>query len=740
MLRGRAWLLTLFLAIPAFSATISGHLDDPQGKPVRSAAIRLSDGSKSIAETRTGAAGEFSFKAIPPGVYALEARRAGFSDCRQPVTIGSEDLDVDLKFAGIAEREESVTVTAAVDDAGIFAPDPAQRLFVRSKILDANPGRPGAPVSVPGLPIETASSGIKAPQYFAPGVAGDHGEPIALFLKVGGYLVPDNLSANAHGNGYADPNIMVPAVIESVQTDGGAFNVREGNHSVDLAAIYGFHDRLAPFVTLTGDYRDADLTAGWSPATPGARAWIALEAALGNGFLDRLEHRQQYKINGFRIWDIGSHQVTWFGTGYYGQSKIPGLVPVDIPNLHDTIDPRQRDQTHTVEFALNDRWKVATDSELQVSSFFRTYNLSLDSNFGDGLIRQSEFRTGLGGEALYTKRFNDHFTILTGVDYLREAPRRDDLDHYESNNPYVYGPFEKITANNLTIGLITPFVAVDGNLTPWLRYNLGWRRDQVSFDNADLLHPANSFHRWAGVNNPKSTLTFVPRPNQALPMLSFSFGQTFFTNDPRVGTGMSQGSLVSRAHSFQLVASKTILGVDFRATLGRVTQEASLAKIDPDTGLQFDEGPGRNRYITLSARHYFRRGLLQASFSKADARDVSAGTPIPEAPRLIYDILGTWDRLPFGLHARGEFEEVGRKPLGDGFVSVPVKEFRGALVRSFRDGKLEAGVNFLIASGYTGQTTEILALPGEGGPSERVAGVYLPSYATMSFTYHFRPR
>jgi hypothetical protein len=27
-------------------------------------------------------------------------------------------------------------------------------------------------------------------------VAGDHGEPIAMFIRVGSYLVPNNLSAN----------------------------------------------------------------------------------------------------------------------------------------------------------------------------------------------------------------------------------------------------------------------------------------------------------------------------------------------------------------------------------------------------------------------------------------------------------------------------------------------------------------------------------------------------------------
>jgi hypothetical protein len=143
---------------------------------------------------------------------------------------------------------DTVTVTADVKDADIRQPDPAQRVFVRDEILDANPGRPGAPVSIPGLPIETASSGIKAPQYFAPGVAGDHGEPIAQFIQVGSFLMPNNLSANAHGNGYSDPNIMVPAIIESVQTDGGAFNVLEGNHSVDAAAVYAIRGVFALYL------------------------------------------------------------------------------------------------------------------------------------------------------------------------------------------------------------------------------------------------------------------------------------------------------------------------------------------------------------------------------------------------------------------------------------------------------------------------------------------------------------
>ena len=99
------------------------------------------------------------------------------------------------------------------------------------------PGTPRRPnLDSRSAGLKPASGGIKRySQYFVPGVAGDHGEPIAQYIAVGGYLVTNNLSANAHGNGYADPNIYVSDALGNVTTDGGAFNVLEGNHALNLA-------------------------------------------------------------------------------------------------------------------------------------------------------------------------------------------------------------------------------------------------------------------------------------------------------------------------------------------------------------------------------------------------------------------------------------------------------------------------------------------------------------------------
>ena len=47
---------------------------------------------------------------------------------------------------------------------------------------------------------------------------------------------------------------------------------------------------------------------------------------------------------------------------------------------------------------------------------------------------------------------------------------------------------------------------------------------------------------------------------------------------------------------------------------------------------------------------------------------------------------------------------------GTGYcLGVPNKEFRLAVARPFMEGRINVGVNMMIASGWTGQTTENFA-------------------------------
>jgi hypothetical protein len=171
---------------------------------------------------------------------------------------------------------------------------------------------------------------------------------------------------------------------------------------------------------------------------------------------------------------------------------------------------------------------------------------------------------------------------------------------------------------------------------------------------------------------------------------------------------------------------------------------------------------------------------VQAVFSKADARvlnefssdpgwnpNVSSGwNPTVECPRTIFDGLVTLDKLPLGLHMRGEYEYVGHKILDaansqDGekqLEAIPVGETRLAIVRTFLNGRLEIGADGMLARGYTGQTTETFdpgwvigtipfCAPGSGssgaendfdcGTVERSVGIRMVSWVGGSISWRF---
>ena len=763
---------------------------DPSGLPVAGARIVLDSALGEHLSGATGRQGTFTIHLTANGLYTVRIEASGFAPVVRTMQLDGGAADLTFGLEKIAAASQEIVVSADASRIEIASPDPSQKVLVREELLDANPGRPGAPVSIPGLPIETASGGIKAPQYFAPGVAGDHGEPIAQYIAVGGFLVPNNLSANAHGNGYADPNIYVSGVLGSVATDGAAYNVLEGNHALNLAATYGLRPLLHTFATVTGDYRDVDATLGLAPAEESKREWLAVEANSGNGLLRRLEHRQQYKWNGLRVFDAGHHEITLFNLGYYGNSHEGNLVPTGFGvEVNDTVDPRQQDQTHTFLVAANDRWKASGNDEVGFSGYFRTYNLSLFSDFGEGLIRQSEFRFVEGGEARDTHRFAPWLEAMAGVLYNEDDIRNDNLDHYLSDSPSESGAFLKVLANNIAIREVAPYFAVHANFGRHLQVYGGLRNEQVQFVNTDKITSTNSFDEWRRFENPKATITYFPAfaSGRWLPSASFSLGQAFFTEDPRTNLAVSaRGSAAThtaalfanpleRSHAYQLVLEKTLLKTDARLTLSRTTTTATLAKIDPDNGSADDLGPSTIKFLTASIRHQFSFGTVQGVFSKADARLATfngvPGTVVPEAPRTIFDTLATMDRLPLSLHARAEYEYVGHKFLDAGnpghpqqYEAIPVGETRLALVRSFMDGRLTLGADGLVARGYTGQTTETFdptwsvatsatnlpyCAPGSGpsgsphdfdcGTVERAVGIRMASFVGGSISWRLNP-
>jgi hypothetical protein len=51
---------------------------------------------------------------------------------------------------------------------------------------------------------------------------------------------------------------------------------------------------------------------------------------------------------------------------------------------------------------------------------------------------------------------------------------------------------------------------------------------------------------------------YLPKESWYVPLISLSFGQAFFTEDPRVGTGTTAVTPVATSHSYQVVAGQTL--------------------------------------------------------------------------------------------------------------------------------------------------------------------------------------
>ena len=148
---------------------------------------------------------------------------------------------------------------------------------------------------------------------------------------------------------------------------------------------------------------------------------------------------------------------------------------------------------------------------------------------------------------------------MAGVLYNEDDIHNDNLDHYLSGLPQVYGSFVKVLSNNITIREFAPYLALRGDLGKHLHAYAGLRGDEIQMIDTDKNKPSYSFNEWQGLESPKATITWSPGngPAHWLPSASISIGQAFFTEDPRINlapsaTGTGAAALANpfeRSHS-----------------------------------------------------------------------------------------------------------------------------------------------------------------------------------------------
>ena len=101
----------------AFTATLSGRVNDPAGLAVKGATVTLTSPDLGVSRTTSsGETGLYSFTFLTPGVYALEIKTPGFKQYRQE--------GITLAAGQSAEQEISLTVGALTESVAVTAQAP----------------------------------------------------------------------------------------------------------------------------------------------------------------------------------------------------------------------------------------------------------------------------------------------------------------------------------------------------------------------------------------------------------------------------------------------------------------------------------------------------------------------------------------------------------------------------------------------------------------------------------------
>lgn len=217
MKRNKPWLAVflglVFTLLPlpllAQEILLKGRVTDPQGNGLPAAVVQVASHDQVLARTTSGPDGLFQLKVHLAGEFVIKVEAAGFRPVTRTIAVrGSGNPEIQINMGQLASRIENVTVTADVNEVDVMSPDPAEKIFVRQEAARREPRPAGSAHLDSRLSNRDGFGRHQGAQYFAPGVAADHGEPIAQYIAVGSYLVPNNLSANAQGNGCSDPNIF----------------------------------------------------------------------------------------------------------------------------------------------------------------------------------------------------------------------------------------------------------------------------------------------------------------------------------------------------------------------------------------------------------------------------------------------------------------------------------------------------------------------------------------------------
>lgn len=617
--------------------------------------------------TRSDSEGFFSISGLPAGNYRLVVSRPDFQAKEMPVIIRTAGAPAPLRVAmAVNAVNTTINVQGRADDLIGIANSATQGTIGAKELEDRPLLRVGEILeAVPGLIITQHAGGGKANQYFLRGFNLDHGTDFAIFIDD----MPLNLPSHAHGEGYADMNIVIPELVKRINYEKGPYYANVGNYgSAGSAHLEYFKTLPQNFARVEGGMFGYGRTVfGVSRGLGSGSLLYGGEAYHENGpwihpdnyykFNGLLTYSQGGDINGFSITARGYHG-TWHSSDQIAANAVP------LVGFFGTLNPT--DGGNSQRYSLQGEWhRQGNNSQTMLMGYGFYYDLDLFSDFTYYLtdhVRGDQFEqkdrrwvAGLDVHHTFFKRwFGREMATTFGLqgrsDWIHSGLYQTEDRTRVAKTDFSAGTTLPLTteADRFSDTQVGFYAENQAHWSGKFRSDAALRGDLEYFDVTSLVTPANTGTASKVLPSPKLSLIFGPWFKTEFYLQG---GFSFHSNDGRGATQTVEPISAENPYPNTPVAPipplvptkgaevgvRTVTVPHLQSTLSIwYLHSASELQQDGDTGGTVATPQPSNRYGIEWANYYTPREHLVIDFDFADSRalftTIDATDAAPNSP------------------------------------------------------------------------------------------------------------
>ena len=368
----------------AQSLELTGHVLDPQGKPVSGASVHLLIGKDDIAQTTSSGLGEFKFDGLIGGAYTVRAEAPDFMTIATPLSL-SAGADIDLQFRELRSQGQSIVISAKTLEPGVDLRNAEvfdRTLFTRDdqvlNQLDA------------GINAGQHEGGGKSLEIRRFGFNLDHGG-VNGGLKVLVDDVAQNQGTQGHGQGYLGAlKALSPELIGDVTIVNGPFSPEYGDFS-GLGVVH-IRQRESLPDEFTARLQGGNFDTGrgflvWSPVVNKVDSYIAYDGSYTDGPFQNPGRYRRDNVNANFTRSLDERQkigmrLIYGRNDFYSSGQIPlDLVASGALDRFGYIDPSDGGRVKLGTLSAYYSKASANGDTLKVDGFLGRSLFDLYSNF-----------------------------------------------------------------------------------------------------------------------------------------------------------------------------------------------------------------------------------------------------------------------------------------------------------------------------------------------------------------------